>query len=322
MFCEGAVVMGSRHRVTTSEAVLMTNVGRRYYLHGQSKNEIADVLGISRFRVARLLERAREEGIVRIEVGLPGQQDAGLRLELEQRFGLGRVVVLDVPDEGGRDLLRRLGRAAVELLGEVATADDVIGLASARPLLGIREDVDAFPACTVVQLTGAVSRPDALDIIQSIRDVTKVGGGEAYVYYAPIVGAARADDLRRNPDVARAFAMVPRLTAAVLGVGAWAPGLSTVYDAVTDADRQQAAEVGVHAEIAGIYLDRDGVPMHPRIEQHTLAPSFDELTRIPTRVGIAFGSGKASATRAGIVGGLLNSLITHRSAAEELLALP
>ena len=40
---------------------------RRYYLDGASKSEIAAELGISRFKVARLLERARREGIVRID---------------------------------------------------------------------------------------------------------------------------------------------------------------------------------------------------------------------------------------------------------------
>lgn len=301
----------------------MTNVGRRYYLHGESKNDIAQVLSISRFRVARLLERARETGIVRIEVGLPGQQDAALRLELERRFALRHAVVLDLPEEAGhRELMRQLGRAAVELLGEIVTPDDVVALASARPLLGIRDDVDAFPACTVMQLTGAISRPDALDIIQSIQGITKVGGGQAFVYYAPIVGPALAEDVRRNPDVARAFALLPQVTAAVLGVGMWAPGLSTIYDAASEHDRRAAIDVGVHAEIAGIYLEESGSPVLPPIARHTLAPSFQELESVPTRIGISFGSGKASGVRAGLQGGLLNALITHRSAAEELLALP
>ncbi len=314
--------MGTRPSVSTSEAVLMANVGRRYYLHGEPKNEIAEILGISRFRVARLLDRAREEGIVRIEVGLPGQQDAGLRLELEQRFGLHHAIVLEVPEDGGKELLLRLGRAAVELLGELVTADDVVGLASARPLLGIRDDVDAFPACTVVQLTGAVSRPDALDIIQSIREVTRVGGGEAYVFYAPIIGVAPVAEVRRNPDVARAFALIPALTAVVVGIGAWAPGLSTIYDAVSEEDRQDASAAGVRAEVAGIYLDADGLPLTPRVADRTLAPTFSELTPVPTRIGISFGRGKAEAVRAAFRGGLLNGLITHRSAAEELLTLP
>ena len=50
--------MGTRPSVSTSEAVLMANVGRRYYLHGVPKNEIAEILGISSgVLVRRLLGR-------------------------------------------------------------------------------------------------------------------------------------------------------------------------------------------------------------------------------------------------------------------------
>ena len=48
--------------------VLSATVARRYYLEGASKSDIATELGLSRFKVARLLEGARASGIVRIEL--------------------------------------------------------------------------------------------------------------------------------------------------------------------------------------------------------------------------------------------------------------
>ena len=72
-----------------TEVVLAARVARQFYLEGFSKVEIADRLGISRFRVARLLDSARESGLVRIEIGLPGGVlDAGLSAELCSAFGL------------------------------------------------------------------------------------------------------------------------------------------------------------------------------------------------------------------------------------------
>ena len=274
------------------DAVLMANVSRRYFVHDQSKSEIADVLGISRFRVARLLARARETGIVRIEVGLPGLRDNELGQELGGRFGLRHVVILDVPEERGRDLLRKLGVAAIELLGEILTADDVLGLASARPLLGIGDEVGAFPSCPVVQLTGAISRPDALDIIQCIRDITRAGGGEAYVYYAPILGATAADVVRQNPDVERAVAMFPRLTAVVLGVGAWAPGLSTVTTCCPRRTGSKRPGRGSPRRSPGSIsmptAGRSG-PTWPTASGRRLR----RADRVGVRIGIAFGRGKA-----------------------------
>src|SRR5579863_159707 len=65
-----------------AEIVLAARVAREFYLGGVSKVDIADRLGISRFRVARLLEGARDSGMVRIEIGLPGGNlDAGLSAE-------------------------------------------------------------------------------------------------------------------------------------------------------------------------------------------------------------------------------------------------
>jgi DNA-binding transcriptional regulator LsrR (DeoR family) len=306
--------------VPMRDAVLMANVARRYYLRSQSKQEIADTLGISRFKVARLLTAALETGIVRIRISLPGEADGTLSEELRRTFHLDRVVVLEDIDESPRALLRRLGQAALEVLGEILTKDDVLGLASARPLLAMGDDVTAFPACPVVQLTGAVSRPDARDIIQTIRALTEVGGGEAHVFYAPIIGSEPTTGMRRQPDVRQAFALLPDVSVAVLGIGSWEPGLSTVHDAIDEDLRRALTEAGVTAEIAGIYLDDAGAPVPNVLTERTLTPSLPELLRIPTRFGVTFDARKARAVRTAIRGRLINNLVTHRALAEEMLS--
>jgi len=96
-----------------SEVVLAARVARQFYLEGVSKVDIADRLGISRFRVARLLDCAREAGMVHIEIGLPGGSlDAGLSAELCSAFGLEQAFVFNFPDDEQALLRRRLGEAA------------------------------------------------------------------------------------------------------------------------------------------------------------------------------------------------------------------
>ena len=51
-----------------AQLILIASVARRYYLEDKSKIEIAEELGLSRFKVARLLETARESGLVHIEI--------------------------------------------------------------------------------------------------------------------------------------------------------------------------------------------------------------------------------------------------------------
>src|ERR1700751_555769 len=96
-----------------SDLVLAARVARQFYVEGISKIDIADRLGISRFRVARLLGSAREAGLGGIEIGLPGGGlDAGLAAELCSAFGLKRAFAFTFPDDDEPALRRRIGEAA------------------------------------------------------------------------------------------------------------------------------------------------------------------------------------------------------------------
>ena len=47
-------------------------VARRYFLERHTKSRIAEDLAISRFKVARLIDEAIEEGLVRFEIDETG----------------------------------------------------------------------------------------------------------------------------------------------------------------------------------------------------------------------------------------------------------
>jgi DNA-binding transcriptional regulator LsrR (DeoR family) len=112
-----------------AQLVLTASIARRYYVDGRSKVEIADEFQLSRFKVARLLEAARSSGMVRIEIGYPGGIDLDLSARLQETLGLRRAIVVDTPEEDPAALRLQLGKAAADLLTEIVTAEDVLGLA-------------------------------------------------------------------------------------------------------------------------------------------------------------------------------------------------
>src|SRR6201994_1124691 len=120
-----------------SEVVLAARAPRQFSLEGLSEVDIADRLGISRFRVARLLDAARESGMVRIEIGLPGGTlDAGLSAELCSVFGLRHAFVFNFPEDES-PLRQRLGEAAGQGLMDLIAPGDVLGLTWSRTLGGL-----------------------------------------------------------------------------------------------------------------------------------------------------------------------------------------
>ena len=307
-----------------SEIVLAARVARQYYVEGVSKVDIAGRLGISRFRVARLLDSAREAGMVRIEIGLPGGSlDVGLSAELCGAFGLKYAFAFDFPDADEPALRRRLGEAAGQALMDIVTPGDVLGLSWARSLSGLAAALTRMPPCPIVQLTGAVPPPDGKDLLDLVRSVARIGGGTAHVFYAPMIvdDAQTAAAIRRQADVADALALVPSVTITMVAVGAWGPGLSTIYDACSPAERAAVARLGVRAEMAGVFLGEDGRPVPTELDSRMIITPGPVLAQIPTVIAIAYGAAKAAAVRAAIRGEMIHGLVTHASLARALLGL-
>src|ERR1700754_2590877 len=266
-----------------SEVVLAARVARQFYLEGVSKVDIADQLGISRFRVARLLDSAREIGLVRIEIGLPGGAlDAGLSAELCSVLGLRHAFVFNFPEDES-PLRQRLGEAAGQVLMDLITPGDVLGLTWSRTLSGLTAALTQLPPCPIVQLTGAVPPPDGRDLLEVVRSVARIGGGPAHVFYAPMLvsDAATALAIRRQSDIADAFALLPSVTIAVVALGAWAPGLSTIYDAITPDERGELAALGVAAELAGVFIGADGRPLATPLDARMIVAPVPLFTQIP-----------------------------------------
>jgi DNA-binding transcriptional regulator LsrR (DeoR family) len=306
-----------------SEVVLAARVARQYYLEGVSKVDIAERLGISRFRVARLLDSARESGLVRIEIGLPGGElDAGLSAELCSAFNLRHAFVFNYPSDR-LHLNQRLGEVAGNVLMDLITPQDVLGLTWSRTLGGLVGALTQLPPVPIVQLTGAVAAPEGRDLLELARDVARIGGGKAHVFYAPMLvsDAATAEAIKRQPDVADAFALVPGVTIAVVSIGAWEAGLSTIHDAVTPTERAALAGLGVRAEFAGVFIGADGAPVQtPLASRMIVTPAADYL-RIPFVLGVAYDVAKSPAVLAAIQGGFVHGLVTHTALARGLLSL-
>jgi len=303
--------------------VLSASVARRYYLDGRSKVEIAEEFELSRFKVARLLDDARSSGLVRIEIGHPGIVDVDLSGRLMDVLGLTHCIVTDTPDEHPAAMREHLGAAAAELLTEVVTPDDVLGLSWARSVSAMATALRELAGVPVVQLTGALARPGVDDSsIELVREVARVSGGPAYFFYAPMAvpDAATARALRQQPEVARAFSLIGSVTTAVAGVGAWEPEQSTLYDATGEAERVELTRLGVCADVSGVLLDTHGAPVPADLTERMIGITAAQMKAVPEVIGIVYGTAKVHAVLAAVRGGLVDSLVTHSTLAQALIA--
>ena len=308
--------------VGPAHVVLLASLARGHFIRGKSKIELAEEFGLSRFKVARLIDEARDSGLVRIEIRHHGEIDVDLSARLGERFGLTHSIVVDTPEDDAASLRDHLGRAAAELLSEVITAEDVLGLAWARAVSAMVRSLRPLPGTAVVQLTGALALPDGLDTsVDVVRDAASSSGGTAHLFYAPftVPDAATARALRLQPEVARAFDQLPLVTKAVAGIGLWQPGQSTLYDASPEADREELRRLGVCADISGVFLDSDGEPVKTELAERMIGINHEQMRAIPELIAIPYGVAKAPAVLAALRSGLIGGLVTHTALAQQVL---
>jgi DNA-binding transcriptional regulator LsrR (DeoR family) len=302
----------------------MVLAARRYFLEGATKSAIAHELGISRFKVARLIDDAVRDGIVRIEIEPVPQIDASLSRELAVATGIRSAVVVRTAGGSAEFERAQLGRAAAMLLADTLAAEDLLGVSWGRTLHAMSAYLPALPACAVVQIVGSVPSLQ-LDVnsLELLRRVAERAGGPVYPLYVPLIVESPevASALRADPNVSGTLAMFPRLTRAIVGIGAWEPDGSTVRAALTDADATALDRAGAVADICAIPIADDGqVIQAVGLGARSIAITADELRRVPEVIAVSGGRRKDRSIRAALRSGLVHRLVTTDDTARMLLA--
>ena len=140
-------------------------------------------------------------------------------------------------------------------------------------------------------------------------------------FYAPLVVAepAVATALKRQPGIAEALHACDHLDVAVIAVGQWEQGESTVHDALTPAERALFAKRGAVAESAGMLFSAAGKPLRDGLQRRVVAVNERQLRAARDVVALASDQGRARAVRALTRSGLVTTLITHRALADQIL---
>lgn len=297
-------------------------LARRFHLEGRSKTELAEEFGLSRFKVARMLDEARELGLVDVRITLPTQIDAELSTLLGQRYDLRRAIVVDVPEPSEGAVRAELGAVAADLLAELVGEDDVLGLSCSRTVAAATEALTGLAACTVVQLTGTLAGPDIeAGSVESVRRAAAVGGGKGFPIYGPLLlpDAATARALAGQAAIRATIEQFDRVGIAMVAIGAWAEELSTVWALAESADRRRAAKAGAVGEIGGRLFGAGGEAIHTELDDRVLGVTLDQLRKTPEVIGLIYGARRAEAASAALRGGLVSTVVTDTSLARALL---
>ncbi|MCH6472604.1 sugar-binding transcriptional regulator [Sinomonas terrae] len=308
---------------------LMIKVARLYHTHGMRQTDIAKRLQISQSRVSRLLAQAEEASIVRTVVAVPQHIHAELEEQIEARYGLSEVHVVDAVSRDEAELTKDLAHTMAYLLYDLAFEVRTIAFTSWSRTLRLMVEA-LLPLRTkcenVVETLGDLGPPDLQhDSARSTQQFASLTSGQPVFLRTPgVVPTVEIKELLldRDPYARRALEMLDSVDLALVGIAAaeMDPQLGSGENFFTDEQYARVRELGAVGEVCLHFLDADGNPIESGLEDLVVGITLDQLRNARHRWAVAGGERKHEAIRAALRGGWVDTLVTDSATAEFLLA--
>ncbi len=298
------------------EESLMLKAAWYYYFENLTQQAIADRLSISRMRVIKLLEAARQTGVIQFRLRSDGVGMMEVSRRLMEKYRLKDVFIIPTPDAGAQpnEAVARAGAMYVaDRLGDNACINVGYGDTLSRTLNHLATMVQSPVTC--ISLTGGVSYylPNARSNIFNARLV---------LMPAPLLASTpeMAAAMLAESSVSEIIRMASLSSFTLVGIGSMDDSATIIKSGMlSQADLLQLRTSNAVGDVLCHFLGADGQLISTPIEDRLIATPLSGLKAMPNVVGLAAGSQKVEAIRAVLRGGYLDVLITDEATANLLL---
>ena len=300
--------------------------GWLYYVAGNTQEEIAAKLGISRQSAQRLVSLSVSEGLIKVRLDHPIGRCMDLAARLRSRFGLDHVEVVPSDPASQSTTIGVAGAAAAEIERWLKRTDPIVmAIGTGRTLKAAVEQLMPMdcPHHKVVSLTGNIA-PDGsaayYNVIFNVADAVKA---RSFPMPLPVIASSARERelLHAQPMIRETLALAAQAAVTFVGVGDIGPQAPLYLDGfITDAELKALQKAGAVGEICGWSFDADGRMIDGLTNDRVASAP------IPSRenalvVAIAMGDRKLPGIRATLNRRLVNGIITDERTAEGLLQI-
>lgn len=298
-----------------------------YYGLQKQQREIAELLGISASRVSRLLKRAHEEGLYKVEFNFPPLFEVATKLI--GQYGLRDAVV--IPTGEPSQLKENLGIAAARYFEKVVGEGAKVGLSCGNTLFymikhlreGVPKNFHIYPLATESTLRAVDIVPNTLVGMMTAKYRPAASG-----YILPVQPAIAPDEagLKRQsfleyPGLQKIYKEAQNIDVALIGVGgldATSPGFCALA-ASQGITPKRLEKLGAVGEFNYQPLDREGnllqSPEIASILKRIPAMTVERMRELSQQhgkliIGIGGGPDKIKSIHALLSGRICNVLIT------------
>ncbi len=308
-----------------TDNTLLYKIAKAYYEDGLTQDQIGKRFGLSRIKVSRLLQQARQSRVVQITITPPTDSFGDIERDLETAYGLDEVIVVSTFSSEQSDVVPRLGAATAGYLARCLGDQQVLDLSWGSTLLAV---VDALapqnlPELRVVQMLGGLGRleSETYGADLTMRMAQTLGARMRLLPSPGIVSSKLVRDaLLQDVNIAETLQVAARADLALVGIGSPMVG-SVILDAgiLNESELAELKALGAVGDIALRFFDGDGQAVDHAVNDRIIGLDLAQIKRIPRVVGVAGGDGKYEVIRGAVRGNLVDVLITDENTATRLL---
>jgi DNA-binding transcriptional regulator LsrR (DeoR family) len=305
--------------------LLVFEAARLCYDFDISQREVAKTLGISPATLTRLLQKAKELGIITISVQPPYEYVRNfneLASKTKQKLALSEVII--VPSSYKSEVVRKeLGFASARWISSVLSEGMTIGFSGGRSIAEIIPFLKkSSMQLQVVQLMGGVS-PTEIKIQADViaRETAARLGGVCHVIHGPAIfpNENSLAQLLSNRIVSEVIKNFDALDVAVAGIGALNndnPLMQCGF--LTDEEIKHLLALGCVGDICGHFFNQEGEECDPTLSCRILGVQLSQLIKTPKVCAVAAGLDKVPAVIAACKAKVPKTLITDIATAKQI----
>lgn len=303
---------------------LLTRISYLYYIDNFSQQEIARQLELSRSKVSRLLQEARDKGIVKIEIQSSDNRSFELEHKLKKIYHLDEAIVVTSYSMKESNRLKSIGKAAARFLVQSAQDQMTIAFSMGKTLRHVANHVETDQKidCHIVPITGGIGyvNPE-VHANEICRRVAEGLGGTSYPLYAPAIVANQSikDAIVEDPMIQKVFHMALDAKITFVSVGNVTSSTFVRIGSITQNEAKELKKMGVIGDIASQFINKDGEILDLDIHRRVVGPDFHQIRKNSKVVLVAGTMKKAKVIHAALKGNCADVLITDQEVAYELI---
>jgi DNA-binding transcriptional regulator LsrR (DeoR family) len=298
--------------------------GWLYYVAGNTQEEIAAKLGISRQTAQRLVSLAIGEGLIKVRLDHPIAKCLDFAAKLKSRFALDLVEVSPT-DPGSTSTTTGVAEAAAGEIERCLKNPEpiIMAVGTGRTLKAAIEQMSPMecPQHTIVSLTGNIAPDGSASHYSVIFDLADVAKTRSFPLPLPVIASSveERDLLHSQALVRSTLALAAKASVTFVGIGDLGTNAPLYEDGFISKDELKALQkAGAVGEIVGWAFDRHGQLLKGLTNDRVAS------AKLPSRetssvIALAKGQKKTPGLLAAVSRRLVNGLITDELTAEALL---